>query len=464
MFLQIVFTKFWVLHREWDFYLFPFYIIAIISFGYVIQNKYIKQKPEYKYFIYGLMFKLLGVLYFTYIYTVHYYGGDTTNYFQTANCMINLMYSHFKIFMNLMLGDMRLENFTYFDQYTGWPMYSQKPNSFAVARFSAPFVFFGFQSYYISSLLIATATYSGIWKLFQVFIKEYPQYVGACAAAILFMPSVAFWGSGITKDSFMLAALGWFVYGFYHFVKEKLSIAKIKYILQMALAIYIMMSIKPFNFYAMLICVGLWYAFEYIGRISNALIKVILYPLIFIFVSGIGMYVFMLLGSIAGGYYSSLDSMLNQAVVVQQDLTRAEYGENSFDIGKFDPTIGGVISKIPAATNAGLFRPYPWEANNILMFISAVENVFLFCLTIFTLFSVGPNYFFKSLITKPYIMMLSIVFSLLFAFSVGLVTANFGALVRYKIPLVPFYVVAFLVMYLSHRDRNIVKRNETVFD
>jgi len=464
MFLQIVDTKFWTLHREWDFYLFPLYIIAIIGFGYVIQNKYIKNKPEYKYFMYGLMFKIFGVLYFTYIYTFHYYGGDTTNYFQSANCMVNLMYSHFKIFLNLMLGDLRVENFTYFNQWTGWPLYSQKPNSYAVVRFSVPFVFFGFQSYYISSILVATITYSGVWKLFQVFIREYPRYVGACAFAILFMPSVAFWGSGITKDSFMLAALGWFVYGFYNFVKEKITMSNVKYIIYMAIAIYIMMSIKPFNFYAMLICVGLWYAFEYIGRISNAVIKIVLYPLILIIVCGIGMYIFMLLGSVAGGYYSSVDSMLNQAVTVQQDLSREEYGENSFNIGAFDPTLAGISSKIPAAIEAGLFRPYPWEAHNILMFISAAENVFLFGLTIFTLISVGPSYFFKSFVSKPYIMMLSIVFALFFAFSIGLITANFGALVRYKIPLVPFYVVALLVMYLSHRDRNEAKRNETVFD
>jgi len=464
MLLQVAFTKFWQIHKEWDFYLFPLYLIAIIGFGYVIQNKYINDKSEYKYFMYGLLFKIIGVLYFTYIYTFHYYGGDTTNYYQAANCMVNLMYKHFDIFLKLLAGDIRMENMTYFDQYTGWPMYSQKANSFAVARFSAIFVFFGFQSYYISSVLIATLTYSGVWKLYQVFVKEYPQYIGACAVAILFMPSVAFWGSGITKDSFMLAALGWFVYGFYNFVKEKFNIANIKYVIQMVIAIYIMMAIKPFNFYAMLICVGLWYAFEYIGKISNTVIKVLLYPIIFTVVIGLGVYIFAMLGSVAGGYYSSVDSMLNHAVVVQQDLTREEYGENSFDIGAFDPTLAGVASKIPAAIEAGLFRPYPWESNNILMFISAVENVFLFCLTIFTLFSVGPIFFFKSFTSKPYIMMLCIVFSLLFAFSVGLVTANFGALVRYKIPLVPFYVSAFLVMYYTHRDKNEAKRKETVFD
>jgi hypothetical protein len=34
-----------------------------------------------------------------------------------------------------------------------------------------------------------------------------------------------------------------------------------------------------------------------------------------------------------------------------------------------------------------------------------------------------------------------------FAFSVGLTTSNFGALVRYKIPAVPFYLSAILILY-----------------
>ena len=37
-------------------------------------------------------------------------------------------------------------------------------------------------------------------------------------------------------------------------------------------------------------------------------------------------------------------------------------------------------------------------------------------------------------------MLFSIIFTLTFAFIVGLTTANFGALVRYKIPLLIFFV------------------------
>ena len=86
-----------------------------------------------------------------------------------------------------------------------------------------------------------------------------------------------------------------------------------------------------------------------------------------------------------GGSYVSVDALLDKAVVTQQDLLRAYYGTNSFDIGYFEPTIYGVLSKFHLAVEAGLFRPYIWESNNILMFFSGIENFFILTVTIYLL-------------------------------------------------------------------------------
>ena len=51
----------------------------------------------------------------------------------------------------------------------------------------------------------------------------------------------------------------------------------------------------------------------------------------------------------------------------------------------------------------------------------------------------------------------SVVFSIFFAFSVGLTTSNFGALVRYKIPAVPFYLSAMLILYHRNKQKDIVE-------
>lgn len=451
MLLQVALTKFWDIYSAWDFLLLPFYLAVVVFVAYVIAKKHREKKNEYRYFVNGLIAKVLGGLFFAIIYTFHYYGGDTTNYYQSSVAMINLAYKDFGTFCSIMVGNLSVENFSHFDGSTGYPMYFMKENSFAVVRFATPFVFLGCGSFYLSTILVSCLTYSGIWKLFQVFVREFPAYIKYAAIGVLFMPSVLFWGSGIMKDSYMICALGWFVYAFYSLVKRQQGEPWLRHYVYMAIASYVMIQIKPFNFYVLGICVALWFVFELVGRVKNTVVKVMLYPLIFMLVSLAGMYVFLFVSQLAGGFYSSVDKMLEQAVVIQQDLTREAYGENSFDIGPFDPTLEGILSKTPQALEAGLFRPYPWEANNFLMMLSALENIFLIALTLAVLLTVSPLYLMRSLVKKPYLYMLSIVFSVFFAFSVGLVTANFGALVRYKIPLIPFYVTALLIIYFKYR-------------
>jgi hypothetical protein len=72
------------------------------------------------------------------------------------------------------------------------------------------------------------------------------------------------------------------------------------------------------------------------------------------------------------------------------------------------------------------------------MLLSALENTFLLLLFIKVLLKNGMGFFFR-VFGNP-VLTLCFVFSIFFAFSLGLTTANFGALVRYKIPAIPFFL------------------------
>jgi hypothetical protein len=80
------------------------------------------------------------------------------------------------------------------------------------------------------------------------------------------------------------------------------------------------------------------------------------------------------------------------------------------------------------------------------MFISGIENSFLFFLLLWVIFKVGFARTISIMFDRP-VILFCMAYSVLFAFSVGLTTANFGALVRYKIPLLPFYVAALYIIY-----------------
>jgi hypothetical protein len=47
----------------------------------------------------------------------------------------------------------------------------------------------------------------------------------------------------------------------------------------------------------------------------------------------------------------------------------------------------------------------------------------------------------------------SLIFSLFFAFSVGISTSNFGSLVRYRIPVLPFFIASLYMMEYYFRTR-----------
>jgi len=263
------------------------------------------------------------------------------------------------------------------------------------------------------------------------------------AIAVLFFPSLLFWGSGVMKDTYTFAAAGWVVYNIYmiFFKKQKIPIN----ILLALFNIIIILSIKPYIFVALFPGIVVWGLFERVKRIKSKVLAGLAMPVMIIAGFGITMVVFSSLES-SMGTYGNLDSSIQKAQSVQQDLSRTEqYGENSYNIGTIDGTTSGMLKVAPAAIIAGMFRPFLWEAKNPVMLISGLENFILLTLTLYLLFKLKFFRFFQYLFSDP-ILLFSILFTIFFMFAVGMATANFGALVRYKIPALPFLVASVFIM------------------
>ena len=104
-----------------------------------------------------------------------------------------------------------------------------------------------------------------------------------------------------------------------------------------------------------------------------------------------------------------------------------------------------MLTKIPQAVNVSLFRPYLWEVKNPLMLFSSLESLILLAITAAVVIKKGSVM--GKAMRNPTIVF-CLVFSLTFAFAVGVSTFNFGTLSRYKIPLLPFYCL--LMVFLFH--------------
>jgi hypothetical protein len=112
---------------------------------------------------------------------------------------------------------------------------------------------------------------------------------------------------------------------------------------------------------------------------------------------------------------------------------------SGYYLGEQDGSLGSMAKLAPKAIGTALFRPFIWEAHNPVMLLSALEAAFIL---LFTLRIFWKSGIFRTLSTigQNPVLVLCFIFSLVFAASVGITSGNFGTLVRYKIPMIPFYL------------------------
>ncbi len=439
-----------------DLTLTPIYLVVVLLIFYKIRSSYIQEFPYFKYLIPGLLVKIFGALSMCFVYIYYYQGGDTLNYFYSSRVMLELAKINPKVFIDILLfGNLSPENMHTFTMETGIPSYSSDPLSFFIIRLATPFPIFSSNSMLSASLLFTVFSYSGIWKLYSVFVEEFPTLEKDLAFAVLFMPSVFFWGSGILKDPVTLSAVGWFTFAFYKIVIQKFW--KVKYIIYFLISSYLLLSIKPYIYYVLIPSSAAWLLLNILSGLKTGFIRTITFPIIFI-IFGAGAY-FLILQIGQDRSKFSIDSLFNNALVTYEDMKNENYGGASFDIGNYDASLGSLLSKSPIAISSALFRPFIWESRNPLMFFSALENTFLLIFTLYLLIKVKFRELIATLMSNP-ILIFTLSFTILFAFSIGISTSNFGTLVRYKIPFLPFYVASLFILKSSN-DLLKIKANKT---
>lgn len=208
-------------------------------------------------------------------------------------------------------------------------------------------------------------------------------------------------------------------------------------------SLLIIFSIKPYIIFALFPGSLMWIFSNRIAAIRNVAFKVLIIPIIVILSVGGGIYALSFFGEDMGKY--SMNNLVNTLVVTQNDLKQSYYHGHSFDIGLTDPSPLGLLKKSPEAIIAGLYRPYLWECGNAVMLMSGLENTFILILTINSILRIKFTDFFGKLLREP-ILFFALSFSIFFAFSVGISTANFGALVRFKIAYLPFFLCSLFIL------------------
>ncbi len=428
----------------------PIYFLLIYRWAKANQRKREVTYSPYKWYTKGLLAKMFAAIAVGVIYQFIYGGGDTINYFYSAKCVSNLLWINpSAVYDIIFYGDTSWTIQGAFTTETGYPMYMDDPHSFFIVRLTAPLCLLSFNSYFGLSLLLVVITYAGIWRLFLLFNYLFRDMEKELAIALLFVPSVVFWGSGILKDTVSLACVGLYTAHLYSMVvQNKYSISNFLFI---SLSMFLLWSIKPYILFALLPGSIIWIVGEQLHKISNSTLRTIMAPVLYSLAVFLGFTLLSQFGDLLGDY--SPDKVFDKALVSNLDQKQGYYQGNSFDIGSFDPSAQGVLSKAHLAIFATLFRPMIQEANNPLMLLSGLENAYMLGLTLLLLLKLKFFGFFVYLRNNP-LLLFSFLFAIFFSFSVGIATSNFGTLVRIRIPGVPFFVATvFVIKKLYERRR-----------
>ncbi len=436
-----------------DLILFPIFVLLSYLFFKRLRNKYDDPILK-KYHRQGYWIKIIGCVAFT-IFSVYLSPGDSIGLYQKeGNNIYHLILNDTNNFHWLFSKGKTFDETLLKDPYNGG--YFKSESNYIVTKFVVFLSFISFGRYAAINIIFASIAFTGLWKLFLFFYEQYPHLHKKFAIAILYFPTLVFWSSGILKDTLCIASLGWLTHAVYEILYKRkriiinlIAVFAFSYLLTI-IKVYILISYLPFFI--------LFIILKSISVIKNRFVKYMLAPILIV----ASMYCFT-------SVLDSYDEELGTYAV--QDLTKSiqhlngafismngnETAESNFDLGvEFDGTFRGLIRLAPVAVFTTFFRPFLWESKKLSSLLASLESLILLFFTIYMIFKSGLISFIKLVLSDPLIMY-CFFFSIVFAMFVGASTLNFGTLVRYKIPCLPFYTISLFLIYEKVKEKSVRK-------
>lgn len=430
-----------------DIILFPLYV-ALFALLFAWRRKKIKDPVLKKYHRIGFWIKIFSTLAYI-IFSLKLAKLDSTFLYYPEGLNIGkLILKDFTNIKLLFIPGKEFDSNLLTDSFNKG--YFASESNYFVAKLVAVLSFFSFGSYSVITLFFSMISFSGVWRLYKFFYEQYPHLHKQLAIAILYLPNFVFWSSGILKDPLCTGMLGWLTYGMYKIIIKRESV--IKNTVAVIFAAYIIGLVKGYILASYLPFFMLFFFGTWLKSIQQPVLKVMLIFLIAV----VGITGFFLSKDII--VEEIIDKLAESVQDTQQSFMGiAGLAESSFSLGvEFDGTPGGLVKIAPAGIVASLYRPYLWESKGITSMLSAIESLAVMLFTLYVLLRAGPVTFFGGIIKDPMIMY-CLLFALVFALFVGVTTLNFGTLVRYKIPCMPFYIISLLLILERHKIKKLQK-------
>lgn len=431
-------------------YLGVFYLLAMqIAAG----NR---SNPLYStYYMRGMNYKFIGAMGFAFIYVFYYRGGDTISFFYTVQPLFKLFFTNPGSFFAFVLSSDSYYPYECFWEASrhGVAYLLRGSPTLTTIRIAGILDIFCMNSFFALTLCFAFISYQFQWRMFKLFTQLYPKLHKQFAIAFLMIPSVLFWGSGLSKDSIMLGTIMLFIYCYYNLVILKKGF--FKYLPLLIIAGFLITLIRGFILFTIVPCLLLMTVTYYRSTINSSFLRFIIGP--FMIAVAIGGSVLFLKGVGSEVKSYSLESLQQKAEGFKSwhQYLGETHGGSAYSLGgDVSYTPAGVLKQAPMAIVITLFGPFVWQIRSPVMLLSGIESLILLYVTLRMLFN-KRIYSLLGILAKDHIIAFCIPFALILSVAIGMTSFNYGALVRYKIPILPFYASALILINYHLNEKQV---------
>lgn len=404
----------------------------LILFGVYFNRKFSNPKLN-KFFFPAWIFKSFMAFFFSFVYIyIQTGGGDTIAYWEGAKALNDLFFSDPSGFIEELLrfesGYHISSNFT---SDTGMPpgWIYRELEAWNVSKMLSFLSIITFKSYFAATLILSSLAFFCSWMLTYLLYKTKLFGPKSIVFALLFFPSVAFWSSGISKDTFVYLFSILAIYCmFLLFLNKKVNVFNL--ILFLGIVLSLLFEIRPFMVLSLLIPFAMAYSIRVLNKLKNRSLFLFITRMIFM---GLGVSLL----------YLMITSSYTEQMILQAQITQADFNNNpiytglKYDLDNSDLSLIGFISVFPKALFIGLFRPFLTESLNVNFIINGIESTIL--LLYFLFFVFNKNLFSNiSIFRKNEFAMYSLIFVIILGFMAGYTSILFGVLVRIRSIALPF--------------------------
>ncbi len=425
------------------------YVIYLLIFIWLIQKLPFFGAPriERKWVVIAFLSKVVGGIFLFVIYRYYYdpTDSDIFHYFNDGLIIHSSFFEKPTDFLRMVTGinantpDLH----HYYTSCCYWlkPYYYNLPNdNLIVIRANALFCFLSMGNFHIHNLFFSFLGFIGLWALYKAFSPDLSSRHILLFLCVFCFPSVWFWTSGALKESLMTAIFGFLIYFFRSWLKKPtvlstIAILVLSYMMKTS-KYYVLMSALP------AMCAAVWIKFCPCWALPKFIIThAVLFAIAYF-----------------SKYVTGVD--LVEAICNKQ-LCFISMSEDLGNVGSFvylPPLDNGLVSMIvnlPNALHNSFFRPTIFEAKSATMLMAAVENIMIVALLIVGILFLRP----KNFTNRDVWYCLSFIF--IFFALIGLTTPVLGALVRYKVPALPFLGIAVLLLINEEKSTSANKWIET---